>query len=149
MGGSIEEGGFCRPPKATEGEKKMRRIATMVALSVALLAVSAGAVLAANYQVIRCDEKPCVASGNDNLVYERRGVGKNDRILLKGGNDKVRADTYGADKDVIKGGAGFDLIYTTDEDTLDRIYGGKGKDKCYVNARSEVVSGCSKIIVRR
>jgi Ca2+-binding RTX toxin-like protein len=148
MGGSIEEGGFCRPPKATEGEKKMRTIAMMMALSVALLAVSAGAVFAAN-QVIRCAEIPCVASGNDDLVFERRGVGKNDRILLKGGNDEVRANTYGADKDVIKGGAGFDVIYVTDEDTLDRIYGGKGNDKCYVNARSEVVSGCSRIIVRR
>ncbi len=96
----------------------------MVALSVALLAVSAGAVFAAS-QVIRCDEKPCVATGNNDLVYERKGVGKNDRILLKGGSDEVRANTYGADKDVIKGGAGFDLIYTTDEDTLDRIYGAR------------------------
>lgn len=47
----------------------MRRIAMMMALSVALLAVSAGAVFAAN-QVIRCAEKPCVASGNDDLVFE-------------------------------------------------------------------------------
>jgi Ca2+-binding RTX toxin-like protein len=69
--------------------------------------------------------------------------------LLKGGDDQVRANTYGADRDVIKGQDGFDLIYVNDEDTLDRIYGGKGNDKCYVNARSEVVSGCSDIIVRR
>ena len=120
----------------------------MVALSVAILAVSAGAVFAAN-QVIRCAGIPCTATGNDDLVYERQGVGKNDEIYLKGGSDQVRANTYGADKDVIKGGAGFDLIYVTDEDTLDRIYGGDGRDKCYVNARKEVVSGCSRIIVRR
>jgi hypothetical protein len=42
-------------------------------------------------------------------------VGKNDEIYLKGGSDQVRANTYGADKDVIKGGAGFDLIYVTDD----------------------------------
>ena len=125
----------------------MRRIAMMVALSVALLAVSAGAVFAAN-QVIRCAGIPCVSTGNDDLVYERAGNRLNDEIYLKGGSDQVRANTYGADKDVIKGGAGFDLIYVTDEDTLDRIYGGKGNDKCYVDARVEVVSGCSDIIVR-
>ena len=38
------------------------------------------------------------------------------------------------------------LIYVDDGDTRDRIFGGKGNDKCYVDARSEVVSGCSVII---
>jgi hypothetical protein len=103
----------------------------------------------AGNQTIQCTGAPCTASGTSDLVFERRGVGKRDRILLRGGNDEVRANTYGADKDVIRGGAGRDLIYVTDQDTLDRIYGGKGKDKCYVNARKEVVSGCSRIIVRR
>jgi hypothetical protein len=50
-------------------------------------------------------------------------------------------------KDVIKGGPGFDLIYVDDGDTRDRIYGGKGRDKCYVDARSEAISGCSRVIV--
>ena len=61
----------------------MRRIAMMVALSVALLAVSAGAVLAAN-QIIRCAGIPCVATGNEDLVYERAGNRLNDEIYLKG-----------------------------------------------------------------
>ena len=125
----------------------MRRIATMVALSVALLAVSAGAVFAAN-QVIRCAGIPCVSTGNDDLVYERGGNRLNDTIYLKGGSDQVRANGYTNDRDVIYGSTGGDLIYVNDGDTFDRIRGGKGNDKCYVDARVEVVSGCSRVIVR-
>ena len=125
----------------------MRRIATMVALSVALLAVSAGAVFAAN-QVIRCAGIPCVSTGNDDLVYERAGNRLNDTIYLKGGSDQVRANGYTNDRDVIYGSTGYDLIYVNDGDRHDRIRGGKGNDVCYVDARVEVVSGCSKVIVR-
>jgi hypothetical protein len=35
-----------------------------------------------------------------------------------------------------------------DGDTRDRIFGGKGNDRCIVDARSEVVSGCSVIRVQ-
>jgi hypothetical protein len=145
----------------------MRKMVLMLAAAAALLALGVGGAVAqegdagpevegatiltdrAGNQTIQCTGVPCTASGTSDLVFERRGVGKKDEILLRGGNDKVRANTYGADKDVIRGGDGFDLIYVNDQDTLDRIYGGKGKDKCYVNARKEVVSGCSRIIVRR
>ena len=126
----------------------MRRIATMVALSVALLAVSAGAVLAAN-QIIRCAGIPCTATGNDDLVYERSRNGLNDTIYLKGGDDQVRANGYTNDQDEIYGSSGYDLIYVNDGDRNDRIRGGKGNDKCYVDARREAVSGCSRVIVRR
>ncbi len=143
----------------------MRKLAMMLAAVAALLALGAGSVLAqegdagsdvegakvvtdkAGNQTIQCTGVPCTASGRGDLVFERQGVGKKDRILLKGGDDQVRANTYGADRDVIKGHDGFDLIYVNDEDTRDRIYGGKGNDKCYVDARKEVVSGCSRIIV--
>ncbi len=134
-------------PEATEEEKKLRRIVTMVALSVALLAVSAGAVFAAN-QVIRCAGIPCTATGNDDLVYERAGNRLNDEIYLKGGDDQVRANRYTNDRDEIYGSSGFDLIYVNDGDTHDRIRGGKGNDKCYVDARKEIVSGCSVVVVR-
>ena len=126
----------------------MRRIVTMVALSVVLLAVSAGAVFAAN-QIIRCAGQPCVATGNDDLVYERAGNRLNDTIYLKGGDDQVRAGGYTNDQDRIYGSSGFDLIYVSDGDRHDRIRGGKGNDKCYVDARVEVVGGCSVIIVRQ
>lgn len=119
----------------------------MVALSVAVLAVSAGTVLAAN-QVIRCAGIPCTATGKDDLVYERAGNRLNDEIYLKGGSDQVRADRYTNDRDEIRGSAGFDLIYVDDGDTNDRIRGGKGNDKCYVDSRREIVGGCSVVVVR-
>ncbi len=143
----------------------MRKTMMLVAAVAALLALGVGGAIAqegdtgrevegatvltdrAGNQTIQCTGVPCTASGRSDLVFERRGVGKKDRILLNGGDDQVRANTYGADRDVIKGGDGYDLIYVNDEDTLDRIYGGKGRDKCYVDARKEVVSGCSRIIV--
>ena len=151
----------------------MRRMVMLVALVVALLALGAGAVFAqeeqgsggsqegegsedlegavftgSNNQVIQCIGVPCRASGSSDLVYERVGNRKKDRILLGGGDDQVRADTYGRDRDVIKGSKGFDLIYVNDGDRRDRIFGGRGNDRCIVDARSEVVSGCSVIQVR-
>ena len=125
----------------------MRRMAMMLALSVAILAVSAGAVLAAN-QIIRCAGIPCTATGNDDLVYERSGNRLNDTIYLKGGDDQVRANGFTRDQDLIYGSSGYDLIYVNDGDRNDRIRGGKGNDKCYVDARREAVSGCSRVIVR-
>jgi Ca2+-binding RTX toxin-like protein len=143
----------------------MRKILMLAAAVAALMALGAGSVLAqggttgtakedgvsviakAN-QRIQCTGIPCVASGNDDLVFERIGTGKRDKILLKGGDDQVRANTFGNDKDVIQGSSGFDLIYVHDGDTRDRIFGGRGNDRCIVDARSEVVSGCSRIIVR-
>jgi uncharacterized membrane protein len=144
----------------------MRKMAMVLAAVAALLALGAGSVLAqegdagpevegakvltdrAGNQTIQCTGVPCTASGRSDLVFERQGQGLKDRILLKGGDDQVRANAYGNDRDVIKGQDGFDLIYVDDGDTRDRIRGGKGNDKCYVDARSEVVSGCSRIIVQ-
>ena len=126
----------------------MRRIVMMMALSVALLAVSAGAVFAAN-QIIRCAGIPCYATGDHDLVYERVGNRLNDEIYLRGGDDQVRANRYTNDRDKIYGSSGYDLIYVNDGDTHDRIRGGKGNDKCYVDAKIEVVGGCSEIIKPR
>lgn len=149
----------------------MRKIVMMMAVTAALLALGATAVFAqeaqpgtaekggsgnlegavftgSSNQTIQCTGVPCVATGNSDLVFERIGNRKKDRILLRGGDDQIRANTYHRDKDVIKGSAGFDLIYVDDGDTKDRIFGGRGNDKCYVDARSEVVSGCSVIIVQ-
>jgi len=139
----------------------MRKIVMMLAAVAALLALGTGSVLAQeaapagvkgavvqSNQTIQCTGVPCVATGTDDLVLERIGNRLKDRILLKGGDDQVRANTYTNDRDVIKGSSGFDLIYVDDGDTRDRIRGGKGNDRCYVDARSEVVSGCSRIIVQ-
>jgi len=125
----------------------MRRIALIVAVVMALSVFLATAAYAGN-QIIQCAGIPCIATGTSDLVKERIGNRLNDKIYLKGGSDQVRADKYRADRDLIYGGKGYDLIYTSDGDTHDRIRGGAGYDKCYVDSRREVVSGCARVIVQ-
>jgi hypothetical protein len=125
----------------------MRRIAMIVAVVMALSAFLATVAYAGN-QIIQCAGIPCIATGTQDLVKERRGNGLNDKIYLRGGADQVRAGRYTRDRDLIYGGKGFDLIYVNDGDTHDRVRGGAGGDKCYVDARVEVVSGCGRVIVR-
>jgi hypothetical protein len=136
----------------------MRKMVLLLAAVGALLMLVAGTALASKAQLrnavfrsnqtIQCTGVPCYATGKDDLVYEREGNGLRDRIILRGGDDQVRANAYTRDKDVIKGRSGYDLIYVDDGDTRDKVYGGRGRDKCYVDARSEVVRGCSRIIVQ-
>jgi hypothetical protein len=125
----------------------MRKLMMVVALVVVMVPLVAAAAFAAN-QIIQCAGIPCIATGSQDLVKERIGNRLNDKIYLKGGSDQVRADKYRADRDLIYGGKGYDLIYTSDGDTHDRIRGGAGGDKCYVDSRSEVVSGCGRVIVQ-
>jgi hypothetical protein len=138
----------------------MRKTIVLMAAVAAMLALVAGtalaqkaapnltgAVLGSNQQ-LTCQDIPCYATGSSDLVNERIGNGRDDRILLRGGDDRVNANTYGRDRDVIKGHRGYDLIHVDDGDTRDKIYGGKGGDKCYVDSRSEAVSGCGAIRVR-
>jgi RTX calcium-binding nonapeptide repeat (4 copies) len=136
--------GFCRP---MDRRVQMRRIAMIVAVVMALSAFLATAAFAAN-QIIQCSGIPCTATGTQDLVKERIGNRLNDKIYLKAGSDQVRADKYRADRDLIYGGKGYDLIYTNDGDIHDRIRGGAGNDRCYVDARVEVVGGCSRVIVQ-
>lgn len=124
--------------------RKLLMVATLVVVMVPLVAAAAYA----GNQIIQCSGIPCIATGSQDLVKERIGNRLNDKIYLKGGSDQVRADKYRADRDLIYGGKGYDLIYTNDGDTHDRIRGGAGNDKCYVDSRAEVVSGCNAVIVR-
>jgi hypothetical protein len=138
----------------------MWRTTMLMAVAAALLALGAGVVLAQEEpapegdpvtverrgEVIRCKTVPCRGTGGHDLIYERKGNGKRDKIIMKGGSDQVRAARYTNDRDVVKGGTGYDLIFVNDGDTRDRVSGG-GRSRCYVDAPSEVVSGCSEVIV--
>ena len=136
----------------------MRKTVLLLAAVGALLVLVAGTALASSTglknavlrsnQTVQCTGIPCYATGKDDLVYERQGNRLRDRIILRGGDDQVRANAFTRDKDVIKGSSGYDLIYVDDGDTRDKIYGGKGRDKCYVDARSEAIRGCSRVIVQ-
>ena len=126
----------------------MRKFVVVSVVAMVFLALGAGVGLADDAR-IQCKSVPCYASGNNDLVLERKGDGKQDEIILRGGNDLVRANRYTDDKDVVEGGLGNDKIYVNDGDTRDTANGGQGNsDACYVDARSEAGRGCGKVIVR-
>ena len=129
----------------------MRRIAVLAAVVAAFLTLGAGVAIAipgAQGSVIHCNDIPCIAEGDDDLVFERIGNGVRDNIVLKGGDDQVRAGRYGNDRDLIRGGSGFDKIFVDDGDRRDKVFAGSGRSLCYVDARSEVRGGCARVIVR-
>ena len=125
----------------------MRRIAMMLALVVLLVPLGAAVAFAAD-QIIQCRTSPCYGSGNYDLIYERVGNGKNDTIIMRGGNDRVVANSYTNDYDVVRGGTGFDRINVADGDTRDVASGGRGRDVCIVDSRAEVGGGCTRVILR-
>ncbi len=124
-----------------------RKIAMLVSLVVVLALVGAGAVWAQD-QIIRCHAKPCYGTGNYDLIYERPANGLNDKIIMKGGNDRVLANRYTNDFDVTLGGSGNDRINVADNDRKDTASGGPGRDLCIVDSRAEVGQGCAAVRFR-
>jgi hypothetical protein len=91
--------------------------------------------------MVRCtDVLSCVSTGDYDRVLERRGNGLRDDIALEGGNDLVLANKYTRDRDGVRGGTGRDKINVADGDTAN---GGKGRDYCIVDSRSEVGASCA------
>jgi hypothetical protein len=120
----------------------MRKLMLILALVVMAVPVLAGVSFAAD-QIIQCRTVPCFGTGNNDLVYERVGVHKKDRIILRGGSDRVLANAYGKDRDVIKSGKGADRINVADRDTRDFAGAGRGThDFCIVDSLAELGPGC-------
>jgi len=135
-----------RPLTSKEG--RPRKLVVVSVVVMVFLALGAGVALADDAR-IQCTSVPCYASGDDDLVLERKGNGKQDEIILRGGNGLVRANRYTDDKDVVEGGLGNDRIYVDDGDKRDMANAGQGRSVvCYVDARSEAGQGCGKVIVR-
>src|SRR5918994_2919606 len=129
--------GWSRYVPRTSKEGNMRKLVVLSVVAMMFLALGAGVALADDAR-IQCRSVPCYASGDDDLVLERKGYGKHDEIILRGGNDLVRANRYTDDKDVVEGGLGNDRIYVDDGDKRDTANAGLGRsDVCYVDARSE------------
>ena len=124
-----------------------KKIVLMVALAAMLVPLGAAAAFAAD-QIIQCRTLECVASGNRDLVYERVGNGKNDEIILRGGDDRVVASAYTNDVDVVRGGSGFDKINVADGDTRDTAGAGSGRNWCIVDSRAELTAGCSRVTIQ-
>ena len=123
-----------------------KKIAMMVALAVLLVPLGAAAAFAAD-QIIQCRTSPCYGSGNSDLIYERIGQ-KPDDIVMRGGDDRVLANAYGRDTDVVRGGSGFDKINVADGDTRDRAGAGSGRNWCIVDSRAELTAGCTKVTIQ-
>ena len=124
----------------------MRKLMMVVALVVVMVPLLGAAAFAAD-QLIQCRSIPCYGSGNDDLILERIGNGKDDKIYAKGGHDLVLANKYTRDKDIVRGGGGgFDKINVRDGDPLDRIRAGAGAhDWCITDANSELGGGCERV----
>ena len=128
----------------------MRKLMMVLGLVVLVPLFAAAAALAAEGQLIQCRSSvPCYGGKGDDKILERIGNRKDDLIVPRGGNDRVLANKYTNDTDVVSGGGGFDRINVADGDTLDAANGGKGRDLCIVDSRKEVGTSCFSFEVRR
>ena len=119
----------------------MMAVVVVVALCMGLFAAAA---LAVNKQ---CTGYPCFGGDDNDTLFERGGNGVGDRIYSKPGNDVVRVSAFRSDTDIIFAGKGRDRLYARDGDERDDLYGERGFDSCYVDARSEVDNSCNALWV--
>ena len=104
----------------------MRKLMMVVALVVVLVPLAAVASLAATGQLIQCrNVLPCTGGSGD---------------------DRVLANHYTNDTDLVKRGGGSDRINVADGDTLDTANGGKSRDLCIVDSKKEVGASCDATI---
>ena len=125
----------------------MRKLTMVVALVAVLVPLVAAAAYAAD-QLIYCRTAPCYGTSNNDKIFERKGNGVFDKIIMRGGHDIVLASRYINDTDIVKGGRGWDKVKVNDGDRFDTASGGRGGDWCIVDARKEVGTGCSRVSVR-
>jgi hypothetical protein len=134
-------------------EKSKKRIAMVLTLAgvlAALVVGSAGTALAQQVigGAIQCQSIPCVATGAHQVLFERVGDGVPDRMIAKGGHDRLDARAYTNDRDVAKGSGGHDLLRVNDGDAMDGAIGGPGFDTCVVDAAIEAADTCETVIYR-
>ena len=122
----------------------MRRIALVLGMAMLLAMVAAGVAVAVTKT---CgDSLPCNGTDNEDVLYERIGAHKPDRIFGFDGHDVIDANTFNLDRDVLRGGDQGDKLLTNDTDNRDVVRGGRGRDVCYVS-QGDVARGCE--VVRR
>jgi hypothetical protein len=123
---------------------------TMAMVAVVLLAlVGSGTALARTIGgVIQCEDIPCVATGDHQVLFERVGDGVRDKMVAQAGHDHLNAESYTDDRDVAKGGGGHDSLLVDDGDAMDGAMGGPGYDTCVVDAAIEASDTCETVIYR-
>jgi hypothetical protein len=98
--------------------------------------------------VIQCDDIPCIATGDRQVLFEQVGDEVPDTLVAKGDHDVLRADTYTDDRDMLKGGGGNDTLRVDDGDMNDLAIGGAGSnDVCVVDFGAEASDTCEIVSI--
>ena len=121
----------------------MRRFGMMFGVVVLGVFVAASVAVAVTKT---CHNVPCNGTGNNDVLYERIGANKHDRIFGFDGHDVIDANTFNSDRDILHGGDQGDKLLTNDTDGRDVAEGGRGRDVCYVT-QGDVTRSCE--VVRR
>jgi Ca2+-binding RTX toxin-like protein len=114
-----------------------KKMTTMAMLGVLILALSAGAALAAG---ITCSGGPCVGTSADDVID---GSEVRDRINARGGDDNADGR---AGSDEVVGDAGNDTLLgdganTGDTDGNDSVFGQLGNDRLGGRGGSDLLDG--------
>ena len=130
-----------------------KRIAMVLTLAVVLAALMVGSGGTAFAQGgigggIQCQDSPCIATGNHQVLFEQVGDGVPDRMIAQGSHDHLNAQGYTSDRDVAKGSGGHDLLMVNDGDAKDGAIGGPGNDTCVVDAAIEAADTCETVVYR-
>ena len=128
--------------------KSIAMVGLTLAVVLLALVVGSGGAFAQSIMggAIQCDDIPCVATGDSQVLFERVGDGVRDRMIAQGNHDILRADSYTNDRDVTKGGGGNDTLHVDDGDVNDAAKGGLGSnDVCWVDAHIEAADTCEVV----
>ena len=87
---------------------------------------------------------PCEGTDNNDVLYERIGNFKHDRIEGFDGRDVIDANTFNFDRDILHGGSQGDRLLTNDTDGRDIAHGGRGRDTCWVNP-GDATRNCQQV----
>jgi hypothetical protein len=122
---------------------RLKRIVLIVTVASLLAGVFAPVALAVDQQ---CTFRPCYGTDSRDTLYERGGRSVPDTIYGLRGGDRIRANLFGADRDLLYGGRGNDILNAQDRDGRDELYGGPGEDTCYVD-EGDLYRGCEEVVL--
>jgi hypothetical protein len=128
--------------------KSIAMVGLTLAVVLVALVVGSGSAFAQHVigGVIQCQVRPCIATGDSQVLFERVGDEVPDRLIARGNHDILRADSYTDDRDVTRGGGGNDTLHVDDGDANDAALGGAGSnDVCWVDAHIEAADTCEVV----
>ena len=130
--------------------KSVAMVALTLTVVLLALVVGSGSAVAQSILgvLIQCDDTPCIATGDSQILLEQVGDGVPDTLIAQGAHDILRADTYTNDSDVARGGGGNDVLHVNDGDINDLAIGGVGSnDVCVVDFGAEASDTCETVYI--